>query len=82
MAGRPESSSRALVSVTPDGSALPVEKVIGASPSAVTENVPALFSVNVVELPLVNTAPWAPTVRVKAWVVVLAFPSVAVMVSG
>ncbi len=47
---------------------------------AVTENDPALFSVNDVDAADVNTGGPVATVRVKAWVAVLAFPSVAVMV--
>ncbi len=57
-------------------------KPIGVSPVAVTEKVPVAFSANVVEEPEVNTGPVADTVKVKAWVVVAALASVAVMVIG
>ena len=44
--------------------------------------VPALFSAKLVDAAEVNTGAEAVTVRVKAWVVVLALASVAVMVIG
>ena len=56
--------------------------MIGESPVAVTENVPAVFSANVVEAPNVKTGTDAATVRVKAWVEMYALASVAVMVIG
>ena len=52
------------------------------SPVAVTEKVPALVSLKVVDAPEVNTGARAVTVRVKAWVEVLELASVAVMVIG
>ena len=68
--------------VTPEGR-LPVSvKVIGVSPVAVTEKVPAAFSVKVVEAAEVNDGPPAVTVRVNDWVVVFELASVAVMVIG
>ena len=68
--------------MTPAGRAPVSVKPIGVSPLAVTEKVPALFSAKVVEAAEVNTGAEAVTVRVKAWVVVLALASVAVMVIG
>ena len=66
-------------SVTPLGRPL-VAKVMGASPDAVTGNVPKAFSVNVVVALLVKTAAVGLTVSTKFCTVVLPFPSVAVMV--
>ena len=57
-------------------------KVIGVSPLAVTEKVPAVFSAKVAEAAEVNDGPPAVTVRVKAWVAVFELLSVAVMVIG
>ena len=57
-------------------------KLIGVSPVAVTEKVPAVFSANVVDVAEVNAGPEAPTVRVKDWVDVFELASVAVMVIG
>ena len=57
-------------------------KLIGVSPVAVTEKVPAVFSANVVEAPEVKTGTEAATVKVKAWVEVFVLASVAVMVIG
>ena len=67
---------------TPEGRAPVSVKVIGASPVAVTEKVPAVFSANVVEAAEVIEGPVAVTVRVKDWVDVLVLASVAVMVIG
>ena len=47
-----------------------------------TANVPALVAAKVVDVAEVNTGPEAVTVKVKAWVAVLALASVAVMVIG
>ena len=68
--------------VTPEGRDPLSVKVIGVSPVAVTEKVPAVFSAKLVEVAEVNDGPVAVTFRVKAWVEVLWFPSVAVMVIG
>ena len=68
--------------VTPEGREPVSVKVIGVSPVAVTEKVPAVFSVKVVEAAEVNTGAEALTVRVKAWVEVFELASVAVMVIG
>ncbi len=68
--------------VTPEGRAPVSVKPIGVSPVAVTEKVPALFSLKLVEAAEVNTGAEAVTVKVKAWVVVLELASVAVMVIG
>ena len=57
-------------------------KLIGASPLAVTEKVPAAFSANEIEAAEVNTGAEAPTVKVKDWVAVLELASDAVMVNG
>jgi hypothetical protein len=67
---------------TPEGRAPTSLKLIGVSPVAVTENVPAVFSANVVEDAEVNEAAVAVTVRVNDCVVVLVLASVAVMVIG
>ena len=69
-------------SVTPEGRAPLSVKVIGVSPVAVTEKVPAVFSAKVVEAAEVNDGPPAVTVRVKSWVEVPVLASVAVMVIG
>ena len=68
--------------VTPEGRGPVSLKLIGVSPFAVTEKVPAVFSVKVVEAAEVNAGALAVTVRVKACVEVLEFASVAVMVIG
>ncbi len=57
-------------------------KLIGVSPFAVTENVPAAFSANEIDAFEVNTGAVAVTVKVKAWVDVFELASVAVMVIG
>ncbi len=49
---------------------------------AVTANVPAVVSANVVDAAEVNTGGEAVTVKVKDWVVVFELASVAVMVIG
>ena len=68
--------------VTPEGR-LPVSvKLIGVSPVAVTEKVPAVFSPNVVDAAEVNTGADVPTVKVNDWADVLAWASVAVIVNG
>ncbi len=67
---------------TPEGRVPVSVKLIGVSPVAVTEKVPAVFSANVVEASEVNAGPVAVTVKVKAWVVVAVLASVAVMVIG
>ena len=67
---------------TPVGRAPDSVKLIGASPVAVTEKVPAVFSANVVDAPEVMEGPVAVTVKVKDWVDVLVLTSVAVMVIG
>ena len=54
--------------VTPEGRVPTSLKVIGVSPVAVTEKVPAVFSANVVEAAEVNEGAVAVTVRVKTWV--------------
>ena len=56
--------------------------VIGVSPVAVTEKVPAVFSAKEVDAADVNTGAGRRTVSVKAWVDVPALASVAVMVIG
>jgi hypothetical protein len=48
----------------------------------VTENVPAVFSANVVDAAEVMEGPVAVTVNVKDWVDVLVLASVTVMVIG
>ena len=68
--------------VTPEGSVPTSLKLIGVSPVAVTANVPAVFSANVVEDAEVMEGPVPVTVNVKAWVEVLALVSVAVIVIG
>ena len=52
------------------------------SPLAVTAKVPAAFSAKLAEAPELNTGPPAVTVKVKAWVAVAEWVSVAVMVTG
>ena len=52
------------------------------SPLAVTLKVPAELSLNVVEAAEVNTGAVAVTVRVKAWVAVVEWVSVALRVIG
>ena len=68
--------------VTPEGRVPASLKVIGVSPVAVTEKVPAVFSANVVEAAEVKVGAVAVTVSVKAWVDVFELVSVAVMVIG
>jgi hypothetical protein len=68
--------------VTPEGRAPTSLKLIGVSPVAVTENVPAVFSANVVDAAEVMEGPVAVTVNVKDWVDVLVLASVTVMVIG
>ena len=68
--------------MTPEGRVPVSVKLIGVSPLAVTANVPALVAVKVVDAAEVKTGPEAVTVKVKAWVAVLALASVAVMVIG
>jgi hypothetical protein len=67
---------------TPEGSGPTSLKLIGVSPVAVTENVPAVVSANVVDAAEVMEGPVAVTVKVKDWVDVLVLASVAVMVIG
>ena len=67
---------------TPEGRVPTSLKLIGLSPVAVTANVPAVFSANVVDAAEVIDGPVAVTVRVKDWVDVFALASVAVMVIG
>jgi hypothetical protein len=67
---------------TPVGRAPVSLKLIGVSPLAVTEKVPAVVSENVVEDPEVNTGGEAVTVKVKDWAEVFVLASVAVMVTG
>jgi hypothetical protein len=80
-AGVPESVPSEL-SVTPEGSEPVSENVIGVSPVAVTEKLPALFSAKLIEEAEVKTGAPAVTVNVKACVVVAELASVAVMVIG
>ena len=68
--------------VTPEGRVPTSLKVIGVSPVAVTENVPAVFSANVVEAPEVNAGAVAVTVRVNDCVDEFELVSVAVIVIG
>ena len=68
--------------VTPEGRAPVSLKESGASPLAVTEKVPALFSLKVVDVADVNTGGEVVTFKVKDWVVVAWLTSVAVMVIG
>jgi hypothetical protein len=68
--------------VTPEGRVPVSLKLIGLSPVAVTEKVPAVLSANVVDAAEVNTGADAPTVKVNDWVDVLVWASVAVMVIG
>jgi hypothetical protein len=68
--------------VTPEGRGPTSVKVIGVSPVAVTEKVPAVFSANVVDDAEVNEGAIAATVSVNDWVEVLELVSVAVMVIG
>ena len=67
---------------TPEGRAPVSVKLIGVSPVAVTEKVPAEPSANVVAAAEVNAGATPVTVSVKAWVEVLELVSVAVMVIG
>ena len=67
---------------TPVGRAPTSLKLIGVSPVAVTEKVPAVLSANMVDADEVNTGAVAVTVKVKDWVEVLELVSVAVMVIG
>jgi hypothetical protein len=67
---------------TPVGRAPTSLKLIGPSPVAVTEKVPAVFSANVVDAAEVMEGPVAVTVKVKDWVAVFELASVAVMVIG
>jgi hypothetical protein len=71
-----------LARVTPEGNEPLSVKVMGVSPVAVTEKVPAVFSAKVVDAAEVIDGPVAVTVKVKDWVEVLALASVAVMVIG
>src|ERR1700733_1273627 len=71
-----------LARVTPDGSGPVSLKLIGVSPVAVTEKVPAVFSEKLVGVAGVNPGPVAVTVRVKDCVEVFELASVAVMVIG
>ena len=64
---------------TPEGRAPVSLKLIGVSPVAVTEKVPAVFSANVVDAAEVNTGTEEATVKVKDWVEVFELASVAVM---
>ncbi len=59
-----------LARVTPEGRAPVSLKAIGVSPLAVTEKVPALFSLKVADAADVNTGAEVLTFRVKDWVVV------------
>ena len=68
--------------VTPEGNGPVSLKVIVPSPMALTEKVPALLAVKVAEAAEVNAGAEAVTVRVKAWVLVFEFRSVALMVIG
>ena len=68
--------------VTPEGRVPTSLKLIGESPVAVTEKVPAVFSAKVVDADEVIDGPVAVTVSVKDWVDVLVLVSVAVMVIG
>ena len=67
---------------TPLGRAPTSLKLIGASPVAVTEKVPAVFSANVVDAADVKTGTEEATVKTKDWVEVFVLASVAVMVIG
>jgi hypothetical protein len=67
---------------TPVGRAPVSLKLIGVSPVAVTEKVPAVLSANVVDAAEVNTGAEAVTVKVKDWVDVFELLSVAVMLIG
>ena len=69
--------------VTPEGSAPVSLNVIGVSPVAVTEKVPAVLSANELDVAEVNTgAEQPPTFRVNAWVEVPELASVALTVIG
>ena len=68
--------------VTPEGSEPVSLNVMPEFPVAVTLNVPAAFSANVVDAAEVMEGPVAVTVKVKDWVDVLVLASVAVMVIG
>jgi hypothetical protein len=67
---------------TPEGNGPTSLKLIGVSPVAVTEKVPAAFSAKVADAAEVNAGPVSVTVKVKDWVDVLVLASVAVMVIG
>jgi len=70
-----------VLNVTPVGSA-PVSLNVGAgNPVAVTVNVPAVPTVNVVLLALVMAGGW-PTVSVKFWVAAVPTPLLAVNMMG
>ena len=64
---------------TPVGNGPTSVKLIGVSPVAVTEKVPAVFSANDVDAAEVNTGAEAVTVKVKACVDVFELASAAVM---
>jgi hypothetical protein len=68
--------------VTPEGRGPTSLKVIGLSPVAVTEKVPAAFSANEMDGAEVMDGAVAVTVSVNDWVAVAALASVAVMVIG
>ena len=67
---------------TPDGRAPDSVKLIGVSPVAVTAKVPAALSANEIDGAEVKTGADGPTVKVKDWVEVFEFTSVAVIVIG
>jgi hypothetical protein len=67
---------------TPEGRGPTSENVIGPSPVAVTEKVPAVPSAKAVDDAEVIEGPVAVTVKVKDCVDVLLLASVAVMVIG
>ena len=68
--------------VTPEGRVPTSLKLIGVSPVAVTEKVPAAFSAKVVDDAEVNEGAVAVTVSVNDCVDVLELESVAVMVTA
>jgi hypothetical protein len=67
---------------TPEGRPPVFVRLIGASPVAVTEKVPAVFSAKEVDAAEVKTGTDAATVSVNDWVAVFELASVAVMVIG